>query len=216
MNKASHNFRDLTNSRFGRLVVLGERENRSGSIYWMCRCDCLREKWIRGKHLIHGSVVSCGCYKSESARKQMTIHGMVDAPEFVIWCGMKNRCLHQGSTSWKNYGGRGIKVCDRWIRGDGVKGGFECFYEDVGPRPSPKHEIDRYPDNDGNYEPGNVKWSLRKDQANNRRSCRILEFQGRRQSVKLWCDELGLNYPRVRARIRLGWETEKALTHFAK
>ncbi len=90
-------------------------------------------------------------------------HGMVRSPEYSSWCAMKARCLNPNTTRFEQWGGRGIKICPQWVNS------FENFYADVGPRPTPKHSIDRI-DNDGNYEPGNVRWATPKEQNNNKRT----------------------------------------------
>ncbi|WP_155054542.1 hypothetical protein [Streptomyces blattellae] len=147
-------------ARFGRLTVVGE-PTRGANSRIEVRCDCGSEKTIALRAL--GTTTnSCGCLGKETASARARKHGKRDTPEYRIWQGMKWRCLNPNYKPYPRYGGRGIKVCDRWIDS------FEAFLADVGPRPSPKHTLDRL-DNDGNYEPGNVAWRTYKEQAQNKR-----------------------------------------------
>ncbi len=152
---------DLTNQRFGRLVALA-RVPESDPIKWLCRCDCGKEKAISRMLLRRGSVVSCGCYRAEWNKAAHTKHGMYGTPEYVAWKHMKQRCEDPNCHAFPRYGGRGITVCERWQT-------FQPFYEDMGPRPSPQHSLDRI-DNDGNYEQTNCEWVLPHVQARNRRA----------------------------------------------
>jgi hypothetical protein len=125
---------------------------------------------------------------------------------FRVYQGMIWRCTRPSHNSFEYYGGRGINVCDRWLNS------FDHFVADVGARPSPDHQLDRK-ENDGNYEPDNVKWSTRTEQCLNRRSNRILEFRGRKQAMLLWAKEFGIPRLTLKRRIDdLGWPLEKALT----
>jgi len=131
-------------------------------------------------------------------------HGLRWTPEHRIWCKIKERCSNPKAINYPRYGGRGITVCERW------KDSFLNFYQDVGPRPSPKHSIERR-DNLKGYSPDNCFWATTLEQANNKRSNTIVVFHGRAQSVASWCRELGLNYHRVRQRIyRNKWTPERA------
>jgi len=171
---------DLSGRVFDRLTVLRRAENSAKYFkYWLCRCSCpaATEKAIRSDALLNKRTRSCGCLAKEvahmrsgskhpsfrhghSKRKQMS-------PEFHSWRGMIYRCSPKNKTDYSNYFGRGITVCDRW-RG---KGGFENFLADVGLRPEGT-SIDRWPNKDGNYEPGNCRWATAKQQNNNRRKRR--------------------------------------------
>lgn len=159
---------DLVDRRFGRLVAVSLVIEYRRETSWLCRCDCGGNKVVTVVALLKGHVTSCGC--------ALVKHGMRSVPEYHIWASMNQRCSLVTHKFFHRYGGRGIKVCDQW-RLD-----FAQFYKDVGPRPSPKHSIDRYPNNDGNYEPGNVRWATPLEQARNRapapgRQCLTLDDQ---------------------------------------
>lgn len=136
------------------------------------------------------------------------IRGKV-SPEFWTWCNMMHRCHSVGYRDYPEYGGRGIKVCDRW-RGPA---GFAAFFADMGPRPSKRHSIDRYPDNNGNYEPGNCRWATASQQMRNTRRNRLLTFQGRTMCMTDWSNETGIPCTMIRWRLlKLKWSVERTLT----
>lgn len=151
--------------RFGRYVVLTINKGRQRTSD--VRCDCGETRTVRIDYLAKGLAQSCGCARSERIIKQSTMHGEASrseqTPEWRTWISMRRRCTDPDSTGYENYGGRGISVCQRWL------GSFEAFLTDVGRRPSDKYTIDRYPDNDGNYEPTNVRWATRSQQRANQR-----------------------------------------------
>ncbi len=133
-------------------------------------------------------------------------HDMSRTPEYKIWIGMKARCNNEKDTGYKNYGGRGIKVCERWINS------FENFYEDMGGRPEGNYSIERK-DNNGNYCKENCYWATKKEQANNRRSNRLIEYNGEIHSLSEWESKLNLNRGDLKRRLnRLKWSFEKAIT----
>ena len=154
---------DLAGQRFGRLVV----SRRAGTTahrrsLWECRCDCGNTRLVPADNLKRENTRSCGCLRKEVAKELNTVHGGTRSREFNTWKGMQRRCYLQSAAGFKNYGGRGIAVCDRWLHS------FENFLADMGCKPSPKHSIDRI-NNDGNYEPGNCRWATAKEQRQNRR-----------------------------------------------
>lgn len=155
---------DLTGKRFGRLIVVSRSENINRHKTWLCRCDCGVEKIIGSSNLI-GGTKSCGCLKRETIINIFTTHGMTKSPERMSWKAAKARCFNKNSDKYRDYGGRGITMCSRWVNS------FQNFYDDMGVRP-PGTSLDRI-DNDGNYEPGNCKWSTPKEQQRNRRPYRI-------------------------------------------
>jgi hypothetical protein len=118
---------------------------------------------------------------------------------------MFERCYSKNHKRWRSYGSRGITVADRWRE-------FENFLADMGPKPTPKHSIDRYPDNDGNYEPGNCRWATASEQRRNARDNLYVEHEGERVLLFELCQRLGLNYPVMRGRVHMGWPWAKALT----
>lgn len=163
---------DLTGQRFGRLLILSkDQENKNGQARWLCKCDCGNEKVIVGTYIRSGLTQSCGCLNREISSKIHSTHGQTQGSttskkiitsEYQAWLAMKKRCAATNRKDSKHYALRGISVSPRWINS------FENFLEDVGLRPSPNHSIDRI-DVNGNYEPGNVKWSDRTEQALNKR-----------------------------------------------
>lgn len=134
----------------------------------------------------------------------MPTHGLTETTEYSIWTNMKTRCNNHNNEFYKDYGGRGIKICAEW------ENSFENFYADMGKRPSKKHTLDRI-NNDNGYSVDNCRWAIKKVQANNRRNNILIEYNGVSKTLKQWCEELELNYKNTHKRIKnLGWSIEKA------
>ena len=207
----------MAGHRFGRLLVIEQAEDKPGSgqngAFWLVKCDCGSPAFVtHGSHLRRGASRSCGCFNKEMSRATClarATHGEkrvdVQSKEYLVWTGIIDRCCRESSRAFKNYGGRGIRVCDEW------RASYVAFLRDMGRKPTPGHTIDRI-NNDGNYEPGNCRWATRKEQMQNTRINVFLEHEGRRQTVAQWAEELGINYHTLYNRVQLGWTTERALT----
>jgi len=193
----------ILGKRFGRLVVVGPViKNKWGNIYRLCRCDCGKEKMIYVNSLVSGHSKSCGCLRKEISRSKFTTHGKTDTRTYRIWCAMKTRTTNKNDPAYKNYGGRGIKLCPKWNT-------FSNFLRDMGVCPAGK-EIDRI-DNDKGYSPGNCRWTTRKQNQNNKRSNRFLECRGKRQTLMQWANERKVNESLIRSRLNSGWSVEAAV-----
>jgi hypothetical protein len=211
MTRTAHNWVDLTGQRFNRLTV---RAYLSGGA-WQCECECGGSAVTTGTKLKSGHSKSCGCLKAERAANRLRHHGLMDDghrhPLIDTYANMMSRCGNESDAAYDRYGGRGITVCDRWANGEDGKTGFFCFVEDMGPRLSRLHSLDRV-DNNGPYSPENCRWATKKEQARNRRSNRTIEHDGRHIAISEYCERTGLNFQAVNSRLSKGWSIERAIT----
>lgn len=190
----------LPQSRYGRLSIIA---NAKGG--WLCRCDCGTEKVVRAQALKSGSTKSCGCYQ-KSVRRQPRTHGMTYTAIYRLWVSMKDRCYRESVPNYPFYGGRGIKVCERWHT-------FTNFYADMGQRPD-GHSLNRI-NNDGDYEPANCRWSKLSEQSRNTRRNRMLTLDGTTRSLIEWAELHGLHPETLASRLRRGWPLSRALAKTA-
>jgi hypothetical protein len=196
--------------KFGRLTVIRRGVNKGPYQTYVCRCECGAITSPKARALKSGRTASCGCLHREkaaiqAAQMRRVKHGHSYESGFQSWYQMIQRCHRPTSTSYKNYGARGIAVCDRW------RESYENFKNDMGERPSPGHSLDRI-DNDGNYEPGNCRWATRKEQSRNTRVNRIITFNGRSLPLCDWPEVCGIPLGTIDNRLRKGWPVELALT----
>jgi hypothetical protein len=173
---------------------------------WRCRCICGTERVLPAQRLDSGGTRSCGCTKGGRITAAKTRHGeakqAVRTREYRIWANMLTRCTNTTGAAYKDYGGRGIRVCTRWKK-------FENFLEDMG-RCLPSHTLERRNNNES-YRPSNCRWATRAEQAANTRRNRRLTCFGRTQHLAAWARELAVPRTRIEARLRLGWTLERAL-----
>lgn len=192
--------KDLTGLKFNRFLVIKEAGRKNGKNYWTCLCDCGIQKDFLAANITTGKSKSCGCIVREVVSAIRLTHGLIKTPEYSAWRNAKNRCYNQKYKLFHCYGGRGIIMCDRWL-GDS---GFTNFLLDMGNKPSPKHTLDRYPNQNGNYEPTNCRWATYKEQQNNRRNNKLIEHNGEIISQAAWAERLGVTSERIRKELSKG------------
>ncbi len=194
--RRASNFKDLTGQRFGRWTVLRIAETEHKSIFWHCVCDCGNTGIVCGAMLRNGASSKCRSCGSTS-------HGGCQRPEYKIWLGIKCRCECPTATGYVRYGGRGISVCDEWTTS------FKTFYQDMGPRPTPKHTLERI-DNDKGYSKSNCCWAMRTSQMRNMSRNHLIQYKGEMLCLQELAERLGMNKTTLRKRLKRGWSIERA------
>jgi hypothetical protein len=200
---------DLTGQRFGFLLVTDcAGRDPWGQALWNCLCDCGQTHVAKGAKLRTAEVRSCGCKTSDLKRVKLTRHGHspwngLRSHEYSCWTAMKSRCRHTRRRDYKHYGGRGIRVCERWQV-------FENFLADMGRSPSPGHTVDRI-DSNGNYEPSNCRWATQREQCNNKRDTIWLTYKGERATLLQWAERTGIGWHAMYQRRRRGWSVDKMI-----
>jgi len=172
--------KELTGQKFGRLTVVSRAGSNKGRATWDCICICGNRKIISGKNLLNGITRSCGCLCKIGKKR----HGMAESPLYQTWCCMRTRCTNINKDNYRNYGDRGITVCERWDK-------FENFYADMGDRPEGL-TIERR-DNSKGYSPENCKWATQKEQQRNRRNNRMIKYLGKTKCLAAWAEYLGIS-----------------------
>ena len=198
-------FQDLSGMQFGRWTVILRRENQGKHSCFLCICECGTERTVCSKILLSGQSQSCGCYCSEINSKLKTKHGKRKFKEYDIWRQMIQRCYNENNKCYKDYGARGITVCDRW------KNSVSLFIEDMGERPL-KHTLERS-NNDLGYFKDNCYWATRKVQSNNTRRNVFYAFNGESKTLPMWSEIIGIKERTLYARINYyGFSIEEAFT----
>lgn len=166
---------NLEGMRFGKLTVIGySHTGKAWRSFWKCFCDCGKKVVVAGRHLSSKKTLSCGCMRTELLRKEKTTHGKSGTPTYNVWCSMIRRCRDPTVIGYHRWGGRGISVCERWLK-------FENFFDDMGHKPKNK-SLDRI-NNDGHYEPSNCRWATRLQQTKNRSSRKGLKGRNARVPI---------------------------------
>lgn len=203
-------FIDMTGQKFNWLTVLSRQGVQGkGQVTWLCRCDCGNETVVRGDSIRNGHTVSCGCQQSARASAVNKTHGMTRSDGkftkvYKTWRGIKTRCTNPNFRLFSYYGGRGIKVCERWQT-------FDNFLADMGEPPTDQHSIDRM-DANGNYCPENCRWATDAEQGWNKRSTRFVDIGGILKPMAVWIREYGIGHGTVYKRMAKGMTPEEAIT----
>lgn len=186
-------------------------KRKTGSVYewWgLFKCTCGNEFTANIYRVKTGVTKSCGCRKRTTGLTNNKKHGQAKdsgrTREYITWESMKQRCLNPKCKAFANYGGRGIKVCDKW------QNSFESFFMDMGIKPS-NASLERI-DVNGDYTPENCRWASVKEQSRNKRNTRWIKAFGQTKSLPQWCEEYSMNYKTVERRILKGWNFERAIS----
>jgi hypothetical protein len=177
-------------------------DKQRGDSHWICRCNCGVVKSVRRDHLENHRTRSCGCVNKELASKRWKKHGLKGSKIYSVWIEMRSRCEDKNNKRFKDYGGRGIKVCKRWKSA-------KLFLKDMG-HPPDGMTIDRK-NNHGDYKPSNCRWATRSEQARNKRNNRVIEIDGRRLCLIEWSEVSGTRYGTIQKRLRAGKSPKTAV-----
>lgn len=212
----AHCIIDPVGKKYNRLTVVSEAPRKGKYIRYMnCLCECGTAKLVKMSHLIDGRTKSCGCFHSEQSSKRTKMlhetgrintvtHGYAKSKIYGVYYSMIRRCSNPKANAYKDYGGRGIKVCGRWMAS------FENFFEDMG-TPKPKETIERL-NNALGYCKENCEWATRKIQQNNRRNNHNITFAGKTQTLTQWSEEIGIHHNTLFERIKRGLPVEEVLS----
>lgn len=197
--------KNITGEKFGRLTAVCWHHREGANTYWECTCDCGNATVVSLSSLVSGNTKSCGCYGREQKRNATTKHNKSHERIYRIWIGMNQRCFNPKNTGYKNYGARGIKVCDEWKE-------FEPFYVWAMSNGYEDNLTIERNDVNQNYCPENCRWATMKEQGNNRRTNRTITYNGITKTITEWSEEFNLKEHVLTDRISRGWDIEKALT----
>lgn len=208
--EALHYYKDRTGQKYGRLLVIKYLyTNKRKKAVWLCKCECGKYIEVPSDNLAIGNTKSCGCLKHEIAINHYSNlnkqHRMKGTKIYSKWLWMKARCYKEHTHGYKNYGGRGIKVCDEWLHN------FKNFYDwAINNGYSDDLTIERI-DTNGDYEPSNCKWITNLEQQNNKRNNRFIEYKGEKHTIAEWSRITGINKNTILDRLNNNWDTAEIL-----
>lgn len=196
-------YKSLVGKRYTRLIVIQENgRNKHGNVMWLCQCDCGNQLVVSTNSLNRGNTRSCGCLHRDylnNPRPNSMKHGCCNTRLYTIWRDMKLRCYNASQVGYKNYGGRGIVVCNGWLNS------FENFYNwAINNGYKDNLTLDRI-DNDGNYEPDNCRWITNLEQSNHKRNNKYVTYNGETKTIAEWSRELSISYHLIWNRLKNGW-----------
>lgn len=177
---------NLVGQKFNRWTVLSRNPKQHKESLWNCVCECGTESVLTASNLKGNRSKSCGCWRDERNSKDNSTHKRSKTQVYTTWQRIVQRCFNPKHPRYSDYGGRGITIYNAWVAS------FEEFYAYIGEPPTPDHSIDRYPDNDGNYEPENVRWASRKEQGRNKRNNRLYTYKGETKTLPEWAEITGI------------------------
>lgn len=203
------NVKSIEGMCFDELIVLGFAEIKNRESHWFCKCGCGNVVKVLRRSLVSHNTRSCGCLQKKIVSINSLKHGQAGKDKkrsklYSVWSAMIQRCTNSNNKHYKNYGGRGISVCESWLN-------FENFLIDMGEAPLGL-SIERN-DVNGNYEPSNCRWATRKEQANNQRNNHLIEFNNEIKTMAQWSEDVGILAKTLYSRLVVyGWSVERALT----
>lgn len=202
---SERSLKNLVGMTFGRLTVIERAgSDKHKNALWRCRCTCGNEIFVVSQKLLSGHTQSCNCLNREINSKRLTKHGKSSTKIYRTWCGIKNRCFDSTCEHYDCYGGRGVTIYDEWLD-------FQNFYDYVSQLEhfeEPGYSLDRI-DNNGNYAPGNIRWANQKTQQRNKRTNRIVEYEGVEMSLAEAAEKSGIKYNTLCNRLRHGDKGDK-------
>lgn len=201
---------DITGEKFGRWTIVSRASNRGTAAQWVCICSCGTIRTVLAQTLKNGSSKSCGCLMAELSSIRSTKHGATKkgckSVEYITWVSMRGRCRNPNEQWFHVYGGKGVKICERWSGSEG----FINFLSDMGNRPSAQHSIERI-DSNGDYEPSNCVWATKIQQSRNTSRNRLLTHSGETHCLAEWAEIRGIPRKTLAGRLRYGWTLGQAL-----
>lgn len=193
--------KDITGNVYGSLTVIKFDYIKNHRTYWICKCVCGNHRSVYLRN-IKRQFTTCYCKRMKSRYRE----SVAKTKEYYVWLHIKSRCYNENDKGYKNYGARGIIVCDEWLKS------FSRFLLDMGIAPSKTHSVDRI-DNSGNYQPDNCRWATATEQQNNTRRNKLIEYNNQIKTLPNWCRDLNLSYATVRHRLFVGWSVDDAFSY---